>query len=294
MCVSGFSLVEESARRGNEEVEKEILDREVFKASANDSRSATYAREGSRVVYVRAFLKPVLYWTDAGNVEPTNTVTVILDNTRPSVAIVNPPDGRALQDGVTFIISAIDAGSGVSSLNFSIREANGGEGTHVGFEDLSATYNVTTGKWTLFFDTLQLPDGYYVVLVKAKDNLGNIGSITVPYSIRNWAVIELLPASDTNKAGRTMPVKFALRVAAEVDPDQPFVYNEELGVEIYATDNPAEILQESYFGDTAKDYRISSVLYITNFKTSKSPTEYTVAIYRDNFDVGSFTFETTK
>ena len=67
MCVSGFSLVEESARRGNEEVEKEILDREVFKASANDSRSATYAREGSRVVYVRAFLKPVLYWTDAGN-----------------------------------------------------------------------------------------------------------------------------------------------------------------------------------------------------------------------------------
>ena len=26
-----------------------------------------YVREGSRVVYVRVFLKPVLYWIDAGN-----------------------------------------------------------------------------------------------------------------------------------------------------------------------------------------------------------------------------------
>ena len=26
-----------------------------------------YVREGSRVVYVRVFSKPILYWTDAGN-----------------------------------------------------------------------------------------------------------------------------------------------------------------------------------------------------------------------------------
>jgi len=236
------------------------------------------------------------YSTDvAGNIELANTVTVILDNTGPSVEVVNPPAGWALQDGVTFIISAIDA-SGTSFMNISIREADGGEGKPVGFEDLQVTYDVTTGKWTLFFDTLQLPDGYYVVIVKSIDNLGNIGSVTVPYSIRNWAVIELLPASETNKAGRTMPVKFALRVAASVDPSQPFVYNEDLTIQIYATDDPSNILQTSTFGDTARDYRINSVseLYITNFQTLKTPKTYVVEIYRKGMLIGNFEFNTVK
>jgi squalene-hopene/tetraprenyl-beta-curcumene cyclase len=234
---------------------------------------------------------------NVGNVETTNTATVILDNTGPLVTIVNPPIGWALQDGVTFLASAVDSGCGVSSLNFSIRESNGAGGIPVGFEDIPATYNATTDKWTLFFDTLLLPDGYYVVLARAKDNLGNVGpSSIVPYSIRNWAIIELLPASESNKAGRTMPVKFALRVAASVDPLQPFVYNEELVIRIYATCNPNVILQESRFGDTAKDYRINTIEehYITNFKTLKTPMEYTVTVYRDNFEIGGFTFKTVK
>jgi len=231
---------------------------------------------------------------NAGNVEPTNTATFVLDNAGPSITVLNPPAGWVLQDEVTFMTSAIDAGSGVFSLNFSIREANGGQGTSVGFDDLQATYNATTGKWSLSFETLLLPDGYYVVLVEASDNLGNIGSTVVPYSIRNWAVVELLPASENNRAGRTMPVKFALRVTAEVDPLQPFVYNEELTIEIYATNNSDEILQESTFGDTTTDYRISSVHYITNFKTLKKPMQHTVTVYRNTFDIGSFTFKTKK
>jgi len=212
------------------------------------------------------------------------------------VAIVNPPAGWALQDGVTFAASAIDAGSGVISLNFSIREANGGDGIPVGFEDLPATYNAITGEWNLPFDTLQLPDGYYVVLVKAEDNLGHIGSIIVPYSIRNWAVLELLPATENNKAGRTMPVKFSLRVAALVDPNQPFVYNEELTIKIFATNNPTEILQESTFGDSARDYRINSIneLYITNFKTLKTRKTYMAEVYRKDMLIDSFDFQTVK
>ena len=234
------------------------------------------------------------YSTDnAGNAETTNAVDIILDNTGPEITVLSPPAGWALQDGVTFIASAVDS-CGVVSLNFSIREDNGGDGIPVGFEDLPATYNSVTGEWRWSFDTLLLPDGYYLLLVRAIDNLGNIGSTIVPYSIRNWAVLELLPASKDNKAGRTMPVKFALRVATEVDPNQPFVYNEELRIEICSTDNPAEILQESHFGNTARDYRISSVLYITNFKTLKRPIEYIVTVYRDTFDVDSFVFETTK
>ena len=232
----------------------------------------------------------------AGNVELSNTVTVILDNNGPSVTVENPPAGWALQDGVTFIISAIDAGSGTSSVNFSIREANGDDGTPVGFEDLPAIYNAATGKWTLLFNTLQLPDGYYVVIAKAQDHLGHLGSTMVSYSIRNWAVLELLPASEDNKAGRTMPVKFALRVAASVDPNQPFVYNEDLTIKIYATKYPNNILQTSTFGDTARDYRINTLSekYHTNFQTLKTPMQYTVTIYRGTFLVGSFEFRTVK
>jgi len=232
---------------------------------------------------------------NVGNIETTHTVSVTLDNSGPSIVVENPPAGWALQDGVTFIASSSDA-SGTHSLNFSIREANGDQGIPVGFEDIPATYNTTTGKWELFFNTLQLPDGFYIVLVSAKDNLGHTASITVPYSIRNWAVLELLPATPNNKAGRTMPVKFALRVAASVDPNQPFVYNEELTIKIYATDNPSNILQTSTFGDTARDYRINTLSeqYITNFQTLKTPKTYVVEVWRKDMLIGTFGFQTVK
>jgi hypothetical protein len=236
------------------------------------------------------------YSTDIiGNTEPTHTITVTLDNSGPVMTIENPPPGWALQDGVTFIASASDS-SGTRNLSFSIREANGDQGIPVGFEDIPATYDAITGRWNWYFNTLQLPDGYYIVLVTAEDNLGHAASTIVPYSIRNWAVLELLPASESNKAGRTMPVKFALRVAASVDPNQPFVYNEDLTIKIYATNNPSKILQTSTYGETARDYRIITVseLYITNFQTLKTPMQYTVSIWRGNFLVGSFTFKTVK
>ena len=139
----------------------------------------------------------------------------------------------------------------------------------------------------------------YTIFAKAVDSCGNEDvSLTVPFSIRNWAVLELLPSSEDNKAGRTMPVKFSLRIVEAVDPDQPFVYNEQLEVRIYQTSKPGTILQSSFFGDSSKYYRVTieSEKYITNFKTTKKPAEYTVEIWRpsNNFLIGSFTFETVK
>lgn len=230
---------------------------------------------------------------NAGNVEETKSAVMKIDTTLPTVNIDNPPVGYALQDGVTFIVSATDTVSGISSVKLSIRDASGNP---IGFEEVSPTFDPLNNLWSFGFDTLQLPDGYYTATATATDSAGNIASTTVPYSIRNWAVIELLPASETNKAGRTMPVKFALRVAASVDPNEPFVYNEDLTIETYATEDPSNILQTSTFGDTARDYRINTVseLYITNFKTSKTPMQYTVTIYRDTFLISSFEFSTTR
>jgi len=232
---------------------------------------------------------------NVGNIETTHTISVILDNSGPLITVENPPAECALQDGVTFIASASDS-SGTHSLNFSMREANGDQGIPVGFEDIPATYDAIIGRWKWYFNTVQLPDGNYIVLVNAEDNLGHTASTTVPYSIRNWAVLERLPSTPNSKAGRTMPVKFSLRVAASVDPTQPFVYNEELTIKIYATDKPNTILQTSTFGENPQDYCIdtSSEKYHTNFKTLSTPKTYRVEIWRKNMLIGSFEFKTVK
>jgi hypothetical protein len=235
-----------------------------------------------------------------GALTDTDTVSItVQDTTPPIVAIEFPTAGLALQDGATLAATASDT-SGVDAVYFYIREPNGAQGQVISpeFEDLPATFNSSAGKWEYNFDTLALPDGNYIVLAKGVDTYDNEGwSDCVPFSIRNWAVIELLPASQNNKAGRTMPVKFALRVAASVDPSQPFVWNDELTIKIYATSNLGAILQTSTFGSESRDYRIdNNMLYITNFRTLKTPTQYTVEVWRTskNFMVGSFTFATVK
>ena len=225
-----------------------------------------------------------------------NLTFMVVDATPPEVTIINPPANQALQDGVIFQSQATDA-SGIDKVFFYLREPDGGEGILIGYEDLVATYNSTTGYWEYFFDTTVLQDGYYVIFAKATDTVGNEGmSSIVPFSIRNWAVITMLPETPNSKAGRTMPVKFSLRIAASVDPAMPFVYNEDLEIRIYDARNPGTILQRSIFGDDSTDYRINGEMYITNFKTGKTPATYVVEIWRPskNFLVGSFTFKTVK
>lgn len=232
---------------------------------------------------------------NAGNVEVTNTETIILDNNPPSLAIETPSEGQALQDGVTLEALVTDP-SGVDWLTFSIRQPDGSI-IDQNFESMFAD-PVGDDIWQLPFNTYvpELPDGYYLLLVNASDMLGNEGHETVQFSIRNWACLELLPATIANKAGRTMPVKFSLRVFENVDPTKPFVYNEELTIVIYEEGDPDNPLQISTMGDTARDYRIDSIgeLYITNFKTMKKPTTYVVEIYRKDWLIGSFEFSTVK
>jgi hypothetical protein len=233
-----------------------------------------------------------------------HTVKVILqvllppDLTPPDVEMVVPDVNDTLQDGVIFLAEANDV-SGVAAVSFYVREPNGGNGVPIGKEDLVGTFNSATGKWEYNFNTTQLPDGYYVVLAKAVDTYGNIGwSEVVPFSIRNWAIITLLPSTPNSKAGRTMPVKFSLRIAKSVDPAMPFVYNDELEIRIYDRAKPGVILQRSVFGSGSTNYRIDMTIekYITNFKTRTTPATYIVEVWRPakNFKVGSFTFATTK
>jgi len=238
--------------------------------------------------------------TDAsGNSSSCVQTITVEDTTPPEIEVTVPPVDAALQDGVTLTAEASDLCGSVVGVYFYLREPGGTNGVPIGYEGLPGTLNTTSGKWEYPFDTSQLLDGYYVILAKAIDTCGNEAwGAVVPFSIRNWAVLELLPASESNKAGRTMPVKFALRIVESVDPEMPFVYNEGLEIRIYDAADQTNILQTSLYGDTSRDYRIDSAreLYITNFKTKSQPAEYVVEIWRTskNFLVGSFTFETVK
>jgi hypothetical protein len=217
------------------------------------------------------------------------------DTEAPTIVVETPSEGEALQDGITF--KALVSDPNLDSVTFSIREPNGEQGKIISpeFESMPPTLS-PDGKWELYFDTTLLPDGFYLFLVNAADIAGNTASMVVQFSIRNWAPIELLPASESNKAGRTMPVKFSLRIIATVDPARPFVRNEELTIVIYEKGHPENILQTSTYGTTATDYRIQSVaeFYITNFKTLNTPKTYVVEIYRKGMLIGSFEFKTVK
>jgi hypothetical protein len=217
----------------------------------------------------------------------------------PEVQITFPPENTALMDGVTFEAQAVGAGD-ITEVNFYIRKPGGDNGIPIGYESLPATYDSISDRWQYDFDTTELSNGKYVLLANAKDNADKEGwSEMVPFSIRNWAVLELLPNTPNNKAGRTMPIKFALRISDDVDVLQPFAYSEELEIRIFDIQNSSRILQTSTYGDASRDYRIDmdGEQYITNFQTKKNIiTTYIVEIWKvsNNFKVGSFTFETVK
>ena len=227
---------------------------------------------------------------DDKGLESTCTATVtVVDETLPQASVLLPLANEALQDGVTLSADAFD-NCGLESVSFSVQDPDGTE-----VLSLSA-YLESGSTWQADFDSTALPDGYYVLVAVAVDTSGNEGtSDAVNFSIRNWAVIEHLPSTPNSKAGRTMPVKFSLRIAKSVDPAMPFVRNEELEIRI-TDETGANVYQSSYYGDSSKDYRINGELYITNFKTLKKPQAYQVQIWRpsNNFLVGSFNFQTTK
>lgn len=197
----------------------------------------------------------------------------------------------ALQDGVIFDLEAPDT-TLLEPIKIYIKEP--GEGNPIlHYEYL--TYNPETQSWqSLTFDTTQLPDGYYELVVEIRDKSGSTSSTTFSFIIANWAALELLPSTACDRAGRTMPVKFSLRVIEQVNPSIPFVINQEVEIRIYDESDPETILQCSTYGDSSTDYRIDvqAEHYIANFKTAKKAAVYVVEIYRKGYMIGFFTFET--
>lgn len=217
----------------------------------------------------------------------------IIDITAPQVTVVTPAANTALRGEVRLRAEAVDD-NGVASVSFYVRAPGGPAGIPIGHEDIPAVYDAAQDRYVTGFDTAQLTDGDYVILARAVDIYGNKGfSRPVPVSVHNLQVIALLPKSKKYKAGRTMPIKFALRVHPDVEPRTPFVSSRELEVRIVPATGAAE---SRYYGTGAKAYRINARagFYLTNYKTKKKPMTYTVEIRRKDsgFIMGSFSFKT--
>jgi hypothetical protein len=243
------------------------------------------------------------YLTFKGTVSPAveGRINFITDVAPPVITVLTPQSGAALQDGTTFQATVVDTPCGVDEVLFYVREPGGAEGVPIGFDNLPAVQKAGD-MWEYLFDTTLVPDGNYLFLVGARDYCDNAGAVAVPFSIRNWAVVELLPNTPANKAGRTMPIKFSLRVAPSVDPAEPFIFNEQLEIRIYQCTNQLcstrVLRQTSVYGNSSKNYRIdlAGELYITNFKTENTPAAYVVEIWRPtkNWKIGGFNFSTAK
>jgi hypothetical protein len=97
--------------------------------------------------------------------------------------IVSPLPNAVLAGGAILTAEATANGGDVY---FYLREPNDGNGTPIGYEDLSADFNTATGKWEYNLDTTLVSNGSYIILAKAADGFGNTGlSEPMPVTISN-------------------------------------------------------------------------------------------------------------
>jgi hypothetical protein len=90
---------------------------------------------------------------------------VRIDNTPPLVTLANP--GAQLSGVTALNASATDSGSGLAAVRFEYSPAGAGQWTAIGV--------LSTGPFTLSFDTRGLPGGSYDLRVEAVDLAGNVG-----------------------------------------------------------------------------------------------------------------------
>ncbi|MEM4713143.1 MAG: hypothetical protein QXQ61_01180, partial [Candidatus Bathyarchaeia archaeon] len=146
---------------------------------------------------------------NAGNVEPTNTITVTLDNTPPSTTLtISEPkyilDTVYVTADTRFTLEAVDAGSGIFSTAYRIFNSNYDSGWQTYAEP---------------FNLAGLTDGTYTIEFNSADNLGNTEATnSVQVTLFSWSYI----FEDSYGRGTTLKINLAHNFIQFITPDKDY------------------------------------------------------------------------
>ncbi|MEM3697414.1 MAG: CARDB domain-containing protein [Candidatus Bathyarchaeia archaeon] len=146
---------------------------------------------------------------NVGNTEPTNTVTVILDNTPPvTTLIIGEPKYASDKVYVTpdtpFTLEVTDAGSSVFSIAYRIFNSN---------------YDSGWQTYTEPFNLAGLADGVYIIEFNSTDNLGNVEAInSVQVTLFSWNYV----FEDSYGRGTILKINLAHKFFQFITPDKDY------------------------------------------------------------------------
>lgn len=121
-------------------------------------------------------LKAIAY-DEAGN-QSTASVSVIVDNTAPTVSVISPANGAAVSGTVVVSVDASDVTSGIQRVEF--------------YRDADILLGQSTiSPYGISWDTKTVANGSHSLYVKAYDEAGNIAqSVSVNVSVNNAALTQ--------------------------------------------------------------------------------------------------------
>lgn len=134
-------------------------------AGGGVASGAVSLQEGFNTIVVTA--------TDQTNRNGSDSIVVLLDTTRPTVAVTSPADGTAVRGVIDFDATALDAlpGSGIASVAFAV--------------DGNVVWTDTAAPFESSLDTTSLTEGVHSLSATATDGKGNWASSTVQVRVDN-------------------------------------------------------------------------------------------------------------
>jgi hypothetical protein len=111
----------------------------------------------------------------------SDPISVTVSNAAPQQTIISPENGATISDEVTFIIEAPEE---TTSTLLSVYSGDNDSNTPVGIF-LEPQFDSEIGKWTITWDSKELPNGTYTAVIRMQEDSAESLSNTVNFTIQN-------------------------------------------------------------------------------------------------------------